>query len=101
MGLSVWIAAAIKDPYPYGPTLEPWRWHATFDEAWGTPEQCHQLAHQHARRLRKSFCPSGFFSVDLVAVRPSEKGEPLWAEGMPDHYDLPPYSEDHEQVNKP
>jgi hypothetical protein len=73
--LGVWIAHPIARA-----GFEPWRPLAQ----WAVEtEGAHNLA-----RLWRSQFPGA-----LVAVRPLDKGEPLLAEGMPDHYDLPPYAD--------
>lgn len=77
MASSVWIAAAIGNPTPGGPTLGAWRMNINFNEKWGEPESCREMAHQHAKRLRKSLGRDC-----LVAVRPSGKGAPLRAVQM-------------------
>lgn len=80
MASSVWIAAAIANPTPGGPTLGAWRMNINFNEKWSEPELCRQMAHRHAKRLRESFAAAdpGFFGRgSLVAVRPSGKGAPL------------------------
>lgn len=92
MSYSVWIARKIEEPPVYGPFIEAWRLKIEFNEQWGDSLYCKKIAHEYGKRLRKTLKGS------LVAVRATEKGEPLWAEGMPDHYELPPYCDDHEQI---
>jgi len=74
--LAVWIA----HPIP-GVGYEPWRPLAS----WAVMTHG---AHNLARMWRLQF-PGA-----LVAVRRIDRGQPLLPEGMPDHYDWPPYSDD-------
>lgn len=89
---TVWIAERITGPMEDGPSLMPWREHCTICQLWPLDPPAAKEAHRIARELRQMLStPHG--SGALVAVRPTVAGEPLWTQEMPDHYDLPPYSD--------
>lgn len=80
MNHSIWQACPVENGWlPWEPVSGQWQ-HPLI-----APLSARE-AHGIACRLR------AVFPGHLFGVRPASAGEPLWPEGMVDHYDLPPYA---------